>query len=68
MPRILTIPIGAGSEPEVIDPADAKEAVGNLDDLGDVIELCIKSPIGQCQYNDKDGWACCVHCGSESGF
>ena len=68
MPRSLTIPIGAGSEPELIEIDDAHEAAGDLDDFGDGIELCIKSPIGQCQYIDKDGWRACVHCGRESGF
>lgn len=66
--RALTLPLGAGSEPELIEIDDTHEAIGDLDDFGDVIELCIKSPIGQCQYSDKDGWLRCVHCGRESGF
>jgi len=68
MSRALTIPLGAGSEPELIDHADAHEAVGDLDDFGDVIKFCNKSPIFQCQYSDKDLWSRCVHCGRESGF
>lgn len=70
MIRSLTIPIGAGSEPELIEIDDASEAVGEfeVDDYGDVFELCPRSPSDQCVYSMTDNFKCCIHCGRESGL
>ena len=68
MPRALTIPIGAGSEPELVDPADAQEAIGFVDDFDEVPEPCDDSPRGYCEYTIADNYRRCIHCKRESGF
>lgn len=53
------------------DIGDNKRAVGSdleVDDFGDVIELCARSPIGQCQYTWRDNWRRCMHCQKPSGL
>ncbi len=62
MPRALSIPIHSGSDPEPIEIDDAHESVGEIDDFGDVIELCDKSPSGHCEYSISDPDVC-MHCG-----
>lgn len=69
MPRSLTIPISSGSDPEPIEIDDSHEAIGEIDtdDFGDVIELCDKSPTGQCEYSILDP-VHCMHCGKGGGM
>ena len=64
--RAISVPIGAGSEPQLIEIDDARQTYGDLDDFGDVIQLCFKSPSDQCVYSDVDNFRCCIHCGRES--
>lgn len=67
--RSISIPTGAGSEPELIDIDDATEAIGvepDIDDFGDIIEPCEKNPNGHCEYSMADGFTRCVHCGRKS--
>lgn len=61
----LTISLSPGSDPD-IEIDDAREVVGEID--GEVFEFCLRSPIGQCQYTDKDKHRCCIYCGKESGL
>lgn len=59
----LTVSTAAGSDPDVIESLDdCHEAYGD-GPFGEVIERCILSPIGQCQYSHHDGYENCVHCG-----
>lgn len=51
------------------DIADCTQVYGDIevDDFGTVIEPCILSPSGQCQYDHHDGFENCVHCGKGDG-
>lgn len=64
MIRSLTIPISAGSEPDI---ADAIEAVGGEMD-GEAFNFCRKSPNGQCQFTDADDHRLCIYCKHEDSF
>lgn len=54
-----------------IDIDDCTEAIGkafDVDDLGNVVEHCAKSPVGQHQYSIADKHERCIHCGERSGL
>lgn len=65
MPRRLTVPIGAGSEPDLIEIEDIHDAIGEFQDID---TPCDRSPSGQCEYSMSDNFRCCIHCGKESGL
>lgn len=68
--RKIVINTYAGSEP-VLEMEDCTAAVGadlEFDDFGEVIELCDRSPMGQCEYSWRDKWHACIHCGKPSGL
>ncbi len=55
--KTIRLPLGAGSEPELIEVDDAREAVGDT--------VCLKSPNGQHYWEDcGQGDRRCRHCGS----
>lgn len=61
----LIVSIASGSDPDVIEALDdCDEAYG---DWPDVIEPCIASPKGQCQYSYVDNHENCIHCGKGEG-
>lgn len=63
--KVLQVSIASGSDPDVIEALDdCDEAYG---DWPDVIEPCIASPTGQCQYDYRDGHENCIHCGKGEG-
>lgn len=66
----LTICTASGSDPDVIESMDdCRDVYGiDVDEFGDVIELCDHSPDGQCQYSWRDKWRACIHCKKESGL
>ena len=64
------VKLGERTVPE-LDISDTKLAVGSdleVDDFGEVIELCVRSPVGFCQYTWRDKWHACMHCGQPSGL
>jgi len=62
--RSILINIGAGSEPELIEIDDAREAIGMIEDTG---EHCERSADGRHSYSISDGGERCIHCGREPG-
>jgi hypothetical protein len=37
------------------------------DRFGEIMEPCMLSPVGQCQYDHHDGYEKCIHCGKGDG-
>lgn len=75
MPK-LSIPISAGSDPEVIDTEDRTTislAYGEdceIDDFGEIIVFCENpdAPGGTCEYNAEAlDPTLCKHCGKRTG-
>lgn len=54
--------------PEVDDDRAAVGADLEVDDFGEVIELCAQSPVGFCRYTWRDKWHACIHCKQPSGL
>ncbi len=52
--KTIRLPLGAGSEPELIEIDDAHEAVG---DTG-----CMQSPNGQHEFKSSDNHRRCIYC------
>lgn len=63
--RKLQVPLASGTDPDVIDIDDGREAVG---DWPLIEETCPRAPAGQCEYSHHDKWTRCIHCGRPSGF
>jgi len=67
--RGLTIRIGAGSDPELIEIDDATEAIGvepEMDEFAYPVEVCDLNPTGYCEYTMADRFTRCIHCGRKS--
>lgn len=65
--RRITISTRAGVDPDTIDDPSEVYGDGEVDDFGTVIEPCILSPTGQCQYDHHDEFENCIHCGKGDG-
>jgi hypothetical protein len=67
--RAISIPIGAGSEPELIEIDDEQEAIGvepETDEFDYPIEVCDLNPTGYCEYTMADNFRRCILCGRKS--
>lgn len=65
----ISVPIDAGSEPELIEIDDASEAIGlepETDEFSYPVEVCDLNPTGYCEYSMTDGFSRCIHCGRKS--
>lgn len=71
----LQIPVSSGSDPIVESIDDCTEVYGdgnNVIDLfckpeDDETDLCPRAPAGRCQFDWRDKWRACIHCGREDG-
>lgn len=67
--RTFSLPIGAGSEPELIEIDDATEAIGvepETDEFSYPVEHCDMNKTGYCEYTMADHFTRCIHCGRKS--
>lgn len=57
---LLQITRADTADPDSIDYAER-------DKFGEILEPCILSPVGQCQYSIDDGYESCIHCKKGAG-